>query len=234
LTVCYSNFTFSKQMGNEVSQTNLNLENILNNCEIGNRKESQHVHINCSNLVELDAKNPPIEDVDWWFKEQEIISCKLPLKSDLDIYHWTPRTHMRDFEVITLGRGLELKIARGQGIGSILFPMMKSYVKFFFDPVKGNIDFVVFAVNTTDDIRKYVNSDLVLGYDVLVKNNNGCQSLCEERDERDDAPTRIMFTEFQYLASFEHPFAKKSTKRYSSVKIQPFIPSFAEISTYLS
>jgi hypothetical protein len=108
---------------------------------------------------------------------------------------WTPKSHLRDFEVLSYD-SKEIHIGRWAGIGIIIIESLGTLIRIFYigtqeDP-KLRLD--VSAWNHTLEAKEILNSSLSLGYDVLYLSgkSNKVSHLCEEMDERDDQKTLIL------------------------------------------
>ena len=134
------------------------------------------------------------------------INSKLTLKeSTEDIgYVWSPKSHMRDFEVTDPFTPDEFKIARGQGIGVIILEPLQTYIKLMYDHTAINgIKPILYSIwNHSPEARKLLTTDLSLGYDVLFITNKGIINLCEPLDDRDQRMTRILFSEDEKYAQY--------------------------------
>ena len=122
--------------------------------------------------------------------------------SEYEYYEFTPKTHMRDFEVIVDDN---IKIARGQGICVVIIPQANSYVKLIYETSSdhGVIPSVFSVWYNSQETKDILSSDLSIGYDVLIINNGKEYNLCEEIDERDSKETPIYFKEFEKYGNYE-------------------------------
>lgn len=122
-----------------------------------------------------------------------------------DCVEWRPQSHMRDFEVIENDKGV---IARGQGIGILIVEYNKAYVKLKYDKYTPlGVKAAVYGLwGHESRAREILESDLSLGYDVLLMSPHGQISLCEKRDERDEKDTLILLSSYQKYATYTHGF----------------------------
>lgn len=124
--------------------------------------------------------------------------------SNIRRYYWNPKSHMRDFEVMDAFTPYEKKIARGQGIGSIIVEELFLYIKLYKDKASPRgIEPIVGLWNHSAEAEKILNQDLGLGYDVLFISKGQAQNLCEKLDERDEKETVIILPECQELAQYQ-------------------------------
>jgi len=124
------------------------------------------------------------------------------LKDD-NLVVWKAKTHMRDFEVLAPFSDAEVRVARGQGIGVLLIPGQRRYIKIIEDDSEHacGLSFPVCGALDTDDeyretVYPLVSADLALGYEVLVLSKDDDNkilqtSLVEDEDERDEKETPI-------------------------------------------
>ena len=124
-------------------------------------------------------------------------------------YEWTPKSHMRDFEVMDMFTEDELMIARGQGIGVVIIEQISSYIKLIYDKTRHSGVYPVHTVwNHSDKARSLLTADLTLGYDVLFISDGTKYNLCEELNEKDSAETMIIFPHLKKYASYDHSGGK--------------------------
>ena len=177
-------------MGSRTSKTNLNVEQILDECDV-----PRDLTKSTSFTVRQGDKEYRMY---MGGHNYEI------LNSGVETTHvWTPNSHMRDFEVIDPFTENEIKIARGQGIGVIIVPPFNRVIKLFYE--KGSITHAEMGVyQSLDELsRVCIHPDLGIGYDILVlEGKSGFRSYCEERDDRDEQSTTILFPWLSNMASY--------------------------------
>jgi ribonuclease HI len=155
----------------------------------------------------LNKYNDKIDNIVLRFHPDLSIDCdtkRLNINSKNNT--WSPKSHMRDFEVIDPHTNTEVKIARGQGIGVVIIESLSQYVKLMYDK---NETFGVRPAsyslwNHTDRAREVLSSDLSLGYDVLFITKDNVHYLCEDMDESDKKDTLVIFPECRKYARYEH------------------------------
>lgn len=119
-------------------------------------------------------------------------------------YYWNPKSHMRDFEVMDPFTHLEKKIARGQGIGTIIVEELALYIKLYKDKNSPRgIEPIVGLWNHSEEAKRILHKDLGLGYDVLFISKGQEHRLCEQLDERDEEGTVIILPECRELAEYQ-------------------------------
>jgi hypothetical protein len=132
---------------------------------------------------------------------------------------WTPKSHMRDFEVVDQFTANEVKVARGQGIGVVIVEPKEMYIKLIYDKTytHGVRAVSVFKWGQDKNSRSVLAADLALGYNVVIlRDNEELDDLCEEKDERDEEETLILFDHLKPLAHYNHD--KPEAEEYSSPK----------------
>lgn len=119
--------------------------------------------------------------------------------------HWSPKSHMRDFEVICDTAG-DIKIARGQGIGVIIIDKLASYMKLMYNRrTEHGISIPACTIwHHGEKCKKLLAADLSLGYAVLFVGKNQTDHLCEKMDERDEKETMIIFQSLKPYAKYDH------------------------------
>ncbi|SNW62432.1 Hypothetical protein ORPV_528 [Orpheovirus IHUMI-LCC2] len=123
---------------------------------------------------------------------------------DIKRYYWNPKSHMRDFEVMDPFTPFEKKIARGQGIGTIIVEELSLYIKLYKDKKSPRgIEPVVGLWNHSEEAKSLLAKDLGIGYDVLFISKGQVHHLCEQLDERDEENTVIILSKCQELAEYQ-------------------------------
>jgi hypothetical protein len=188
--------THTKKMGN--TKTKLQIDQYF-------EKKIVPKKINFSIKINLTT---PAKNRDDEVRNYVIVECNKNTKDDLVIWNgtegilegvkatqkwtytheWTPRSHMRDFEVIDSFTPKELRIARGQGIGVIIVEQLEMYLKLYYTK---DSEFGVKAASYSlwyhgERSKEILSEDLALGYNVFLIDCEGdVHDLCEEKDERD-------------------------------------------------
>ena len=122
---------------------------------------------------------------------------------------WTPKSHMRDFEVIEnspLGKE-NLMIARGQGIGVVIIESLGAYIKLMYDITnETGVTRAVFGPWAHSlEPKSLLSKDLAMGYNILlIDSNNKVNNLTEPITEEDEKETMILIPELQNLAQYKH------------------------------
>jgi hypothetical protein len=119
---------------------------------------------------------------------------------------WTPKSHMRDFEVMSPFSEDEVKIARGQGICVIILEPLGTYIKLIYDKKQqSGVSPAAFTVwNHSPEAQNLLHADLSLGYDVMYIHGQHIDYLCEMRDQRDYKDTMIIFNDLEKYAQYNH------------------------------
>lgn len=95
---------------------------------------------------------------------------------------WHPKTHLRDSEIMDGDRVIE----RWQGVGVLVIPHWKSYLKLIFTKNFLLDQATYFTYRDNDHLAFLVSHDLTQGWDVLmVKADGSVRSYCEPKDWRD-------------------------------------------------
>jgi len=132
---------------------------------------------------------------------------------------WTPKTHMRDFEVLMPNKEgeREIKIARGQGIGVVICEPMHACIKLRYDSEKKSgvlPDFMQW--DHSSRAKDALHADLSLGYNVFYIRKKKTMTalgvdgdpvhvisdLVEKLDKRDRRKTKIFFKSLERYKSF--------------------------------
>ena len=146
--------------------------------------------------------------------------------------HWSPKSHMRDFEVMDKFTVHEIKIARGQGIGVIIIEQFSGYMKLIYDQDhEYGVNIAVYTIwNHEEKAKKLLTADLNLGYDVLFMTEKQTDHLCEKMDQRDKQKTKIIIPSLKSCAKYDHneKQIKVSTEPLTESE-QKFIQSYMGI-----
>lgn len=83
--------------------------------------------------------------------------------------HWTPQSHMHDFEVIDPGKTNEFRVAKGQGVGVIIVDAFDAYLKLVYDEKEARGGMKVFFTvwGRSEEAKRLLDRDLHIGYDVF-------------------------------------------------------------------
>lgn len=131
----------------------------------------------------------------------------VPAHVGCEIYQWRPKSHMRDFEIISPFNGDEISIARGQGIGIIVDEQAGIYCKLIYKRNKNGLEpvnYVSFNTQSRETWLSMISADLGLGYDCIhIKPDGQVEYICEPRDERDEKETLIIFPHLKQLAKYD-------------------------------
>jgi hypothetical protein len=126
--------------------------------------------------------------------EFALVSPKPHPDTQKRVVEWTPKTHMRDFEVLDPDSSTELRIARHQGIGVIVSLETGTYMKLYYTSTEP-LGVAICNYGRFTKTKRHcsmLSQDLGLGYDVLVlEGGNAHRVLCEPHDERDEREVRI-------------------------------------------
>lgn len=129
-------------------------------------------------------------------------------------YDWTPKSHMRDFEVISPHNENEIRIARGQGIGVIIVEQRECYIKLMYD--KTSSEGIIASAYTiwthSEEARGILSSDLSIGYDVLHISKDKIVNLIEEIDERDRKGTMILFSDLEKYGEYNYGVSEEESE----------------------
>ena len=108
---------------------------------------------------------------------------------------WTPKSYLRDFEVVNPLKSNEIKIARWAGIGDIVIEKAPINIKIFCvksqdDP---NLKLDVQSWDHSVKAKDILNQNLAIGYDVLYISGDDLKQhyLREKLDHRDSKKTII-------------------------------------------
>ena len=145
---------------------------------------------------------------------------------------WTPKSHMRDFEVMNMFTVKENRIARGQGIGVIIVESLACYAKITYDrshPYGINMA-ACMKWDHSDTAKSTLSSDLSLGYDVLLLVKDKPHYLCEKKDKRDENNTPIWIPGLEPLTTYDHGAERgRMSFKSSGFNEKNFIKSFQGI-----
>ncbi len=168
------------------------------------------VHLDPPAVRKDDSKVDKVK-LRWFGSKLNLVSSWSSDKSSNDTnaekyIHWSPKSHIRDFEVIDEFTVNEIKIARGQGIGVIIIEQFSCYTKLIYD--RDHEDGVNIPAHTIwhhgEECKKLLAADLNLGYDVLFINKDRTDHLCEKKDQRDEEKTTILFSSLKPYAKYDH------------------------------
>lgn len=145
-------------------------------------------------------------------------ATKLCMECKKLCYEWTPKSHMRDFEVTQPDSG-DIHIARGQGIGVIIIDP-SHYIKLMYDhksPIGIKTAFISrWRKPTIQLCREVLSADLGIGYDVLMYFDGEWINLCEPEDHRDQRKTVILLKSCKKYASYD-PLNPNKWKKHKLV-----------------
>lgn len=186
-------------MGNK--NTNLNIDRFFDENPYDTRKSYQ---------IKINLTRPSItesgEEIYFVYLVLQNGNLYIVKSADKVDFEFTPKSHMRDFEVIVNpNTGSHDKVARDQGICCMMIYPINTYIKLIYNKTESlGVSPISFNTLGTNDERKNVlNSDLSLGYNVfIIDNEEAVYNLCEELDDRDDKETLILFDEFKEYASY--------------------------------
>lgn len=81
-------------------------------------------------------------------------------------FSWSPKSRMKDFEVIDPFTKQEIKIAKDQGIGVIILECARTYIKLIYQPE--GIFPIISIWNHSLEAQQIMEKDLGIGYHLLI------------------------------------------------------------------
>ncbi len=194
-------------MGNY--QTNLKIDQYFEEPLVDNSNPEPIeiiVHLDPPAVRKDDSKVDKVK-LRWFGSKLNLVSSWSSDESNSkECIHWSPKSHMRDFEVIDKLTANEIKIARGQGIGVIIIEQFSCYTTLIYDrDHKDGVNIPAHTIwNHGEECKKLLAADLNLGYDVLFITEKQTDHLCEKMDQRDEQETKIIIPSLKPYAKYDH------------------------------
>lgn len=120
-------------------------------------------------------------------------------------HEWSPKSHMREYEICDPNTRYEVLLRRCQGIGVLILEPLETYIKLYYDKsTSTGIKCICTCWYHKEDARILLGKDLGIGYNVLLINNEGIYDLCEKCDDRDQL-SRITYSNgFYKIHQYDH------------------------------
>ncbi len=152
-------------------------------CDLPQDKDEIYYHLRIHFDKLLDT--PDIQPADFWIGNNTCNQKAPKHKKILKTYDWVPNTAIRKpnkkVTVHTFCAINEAPDIMDQGIGVCVLPGMKAYLKLHFNATTGYVETPVFASYSTDkELVTNIATDLALGYEVLILENNKQRILFNE------------------------------------------------------